>query len=90
MAGVTYLSLVWEHLQKYGTISHNGIIRLTGCNCPYDVIRKIKDRFGADAIDFRDIPTKKKVYIDGKEIVRTGRFRRFILNQKYKGVGVNV
>jgi hypothetical protein len=74
------------YLQKHGEITNKGIEQLTGTTCPHDIIRKIRNKYGAGIILHEDIWKKKKVKIDGKEVNHSCWFRRYFLN-KMEGLG---
>lgn len=86
MAGVSNMSIVWDFLQEHGKITHSGIIDLTGTNCPYDIIRKIRQRYGENSISWEDHQTSKKLYVGGKEIVRKSYYREYFLNKMAGGI----
>lgn len=75
------MSLVWNHLQKFGEITNKKIEKLTGTTCPHDIIRKIRNKYGAGVLDYEDIYKKEKRMIKGKEVIQSRWFRRYFLNK---------
>ena len=87
---MSYMSVVWDYLQKHGEITNKGIEHLTGTTCPHDVIRKIRQRYGAEVINFEDIRKVRKVRVDGKWLNQFVWFRRYFLNKMEGGINANI
>ena len=71
---------VWNYLKKHGEITNKKIEHLTGTTCPHDVIRKIRNKYGAGVITHEDVWKKEKLIIDGKEKIQSKWYRRYILS----------
>jgi hypothetical protein len=78
---MSYGDKVWAHLQKYGSITANGIHSLTGTTSPHSVIRDIRKKYGYDILTFEDKKKVRKVMENGKEIKQTILYREWFLRK---------
>lgn len=81
---LSYTDICWQYLNKFGSITAKAITNLTGTTCPHDVIRKIRQRYGANILTFEDVKKVKKYVENGKERTEKKTYRIWFL-QKMEG-----
>lgn len=65
---MSYVKKAEEFIRRWGMITHRHIMRVTGCNCPYSVLRDLKKRV--------QFTVKEKKTTTGK------RYNLYILQQE--------
>lgn len=83
---MSYGDKVWVHLQKHGSITAKGIEAITNTTCPHDVIRKIREKYGYDILDFKDIKKTIKTIENGKEVIKHKKYREWFLRTKVEEI----
>lgn len=64
---MTYTEIVEDFIRRWGMITHRKIMQITGCNCPYSVLRDLRKRL--------NFTVKEKKTLKGK------RYNLYILVQ---------
>lgn len=82
---MSYADICWNYLKEKGFITAWAIHTLTGTTCPHDVIRKIRHRYGDNALTFKDVKKTKTYVEDGKEKRETKIYRIWYLAEGAKG-----
>ena len=84
---MNYVEILMRFIERYDKreFTHKDIIKLTGTNCPYSVLKSLKKYYEIDYFD--DVRIVKEYDTDGNRQLVKKRFRKYkILKRKETNV----